>query len=414
MAISKLYIKNFKGIAASNEIKIKPITIFVGANSSGKSSCIHAMACLSQSVKVTNNTRPLILDDEFANIHLGRFIDVIHSKSYQDQISLGLCVENIPYFTVNKGNKPQRIRGMATANYNFKCTKRTQDIILMSADITVGDDVYSAKKTDTGYTVTHANGSKLVLDLEAAFLFSPASLLRKRKVNIEPFFSLLQAQESIKNELANTFYLGPFRQAPMRSYATRGSSPIEVGPMGESTITLLANEIVQSKTRPHIKQITKWLKTLGLASSLEVSRVARSDLFDVSMKLEDGVAFPIADLGYGISQVLPVLTQCSFAPKNSTLLFEQPEIHLHSISAKKLAQVFFETASDKGCNIVIETHSQDFLKQCFQELQQGRIALKDFVVYRVARSDGESKLKKIEIDEDFDVYENWEKGISIE
>ena len=94
MAIDHLIIENFKGIAERAEIEIKPITLIIGPNSSGKSSIIHALACLSQTAKLPNNTRHLILDDELADVHLGRFIDVIHSKSYQDQITLGIGVRD--------------------------------------------------------------------------------------------------------------------------------------------------------------------------------------------------------------------------------------------------------------------------------------------------------------------------------
>ncbi|MDQ6987253.1 MAG: AAA family ATPase [Mariprofundaceae bacterium] len=96
MAINRLYIDNFKGIGSRKWIDIKPITIFIGANSSGKSSCIHALICLSQTLKVPNNTAPIVIDDEYASVHLGRFIEVIHSKSYQDTISLGLTTSEIP------------------------------------------------------------------------------------------------------------------------------------------------------------------------------------------------------------------------------------------------------------------------------------------------------------------------------
>jgi AAA15 family ATPase/GTPase len=97
MPIDQLSIENFKGLGDKTDISIKPITIFIGANSSGKSSCIHALACLSQTLKITNNTRPLILDDDLAYVHLGRFIEVVHSKSYQDVISLGVSIKNATY-----------------------------------------------------------------------------------------------------------------------------------------------------------------------------------------------------------------------------------------------------------------------------------------------------------------------------
>ena len=124
-------------------------------------------------------------------------------------------------------------------------------------------------------------------------------------------------RQIINTELTSVLYLGPFRQSPLRRYPTRGSSPTEVGAQGENTITLLANEFVQTKTRPHLREVGKWLSALGLAKSVELARLGSSDLFDVKVKLADGANLPIADLGYGMSQVLPVLAQCSFAPRGS-------------------------------------------------------------------------------------------------
>ena len=78
---------------------------------------------------------------------------------------------------------------------------------------------------------------------------------------------------------------------------------------------------------------------LGLAKKVEVFRIGNSDLFDVQVTLNDNATLPIADLGYGMSEILPVLVQCSFAPKGSTLLFEKPELHLHHLAAGKHATV---------------------------------------------------------------------------
>ena len=147
-----------------------------------------------------------------------------------------------------------------------------------------------------------------------------------------------------------------------------------------------------------------------------MSRLAQSDLFDVSMTLHDGKEFPIADLGYGLSQVLPVLTQCSFARQGTTLLFEQPEIHLHTVAARRLAGVFIETAQKKSCHVVVETHSPELVKQVFSEIRDGRITVDDVVVYKVRRQDGQTEVSPITIEVlngDVDVYENWESGISM-
>src|SRR5206468_4135587 len=115
-------------------------------------------------------------------------------------------------------------------------------------------------------------------------------------------------------------------------------------------------------------RIARWLKRLGLAKKLDVSRIAQSDLFDVTLTLDDDESFPLADLGYGISQVLPVLTQCSFCPEGSTLLFEQPELHLHSLAIRPLANVFIETAQEKKTAIVAETHSPELFGEFVRQM----------------------------------------------
>jgi len=415
MAIDKLYIENFKGIGSGKWVQIKPITVFIGANSSGKSSCIHALSCLSQTLKVPNNSMPLVLDDEYANVHLGRFIEVIHSKSYQDIISLGFSIDkNVPYVLIDEEGAAVNKAGPIEAVYKFKCSQRTQDIRIESANITISDVSYSVKKGQSKYTITNKNTSKKVtLDLGAGFLFDPENMFREASKSIADFLPLLHAQGAISDELKNTYYLGPFRESPRRKYATRGANPIEVGPMGEATVTMLANESFQTQKRVHIKQIAKWLAKLGLAKSVNISRVGKSDLVDIKLGLKDGVELPIADLGYGLSQIMPVLTQCSFAQKGSTLLFEQPEIHLHTKSSKQLASVFIETAKTKGCNILLETHSPDLVKQLMQELKSGSLTKDQVIFYKVTREKEETCIHEIEVDEDFDVYENWEKGISM-
>jgi predicted ATPase len=418
MAIRSVTLGNFKGIGNTRSLELRPITIFIGANSSGKSSCIHALAALSQTVKVTNDRRPLVLDDEFAMVHLGRFIEIVHSKSYQDFIELGIGLDTRELLLVseNKEKKtfePKRRKGEISANYRFKCTKRTQEVNLESAHLQFGSDSIQVRRGADGRYFKQNPGNPAdrssPLTLESAFFFEATGFLPKQ---FETMYSVMGIQKAIKEELAKTLYLGPFRQGPLRRYPTRGAGPNEVGALGESTITMLANETIQSGTRTHIKQVAGWLKDLGLAKTVEVARVGASDLFDVSMMLDDGKSFPLADLGYGMSQVLPVLAQCSFAPKGATLLFEQPEIHLHVVAARKLAAVFADTATNKKATIVIETHAPELVKSFIQLLKVGGLKREEVVIYRVTRRNEQSEIESLEFDEHFDVYEDWEKGIA--
>ena len=417
MAICTLRAGNFRGLREEQAIEVRPITLFIGPNSSGKSSCIHALAALAQTLKLPNNTRPLTLDDEFAYVHLGRFIEVIHSKSYADLITLGLDIPK-QSFPVYDGKTIAYQSGAIQANYSFKCLKRTQDTVLERGSVIIGDYKFSAKRVKGLYEISSSKSlHKMTSAMKTGFLFEDFSRIRTAPPSVEAFYDFMPlnaAQGFLQEELRRTLYLGPFRQSPIRRYPTRGSNPTEVGAQGEATITLLANETIQSRNRTHLHQIAGWLHKLGLAKGLDVTRVGSSDLFDVSLTLNDDQKFPIADLGYGLSQILPVLTQCSFAPKEATLLFEQPELHLHSVAARPLASVFIETAISKNVRILAETHSPDLFGQFIVELRAGNLAMSDFIAYRVSREGGRSVLKQIEIDPDtFDVYERWENGLSV-
>lgn len=422
MAIEKLTIENFKGISASTTFPVCPITLFIGPNSSGKSSAIHALAALSQTVKLANTSRQLVLDDEYAQVHLGRFIEVIHTKSYQGAIRLGVGIDKIGRrIHLSKDEAPLvEANDPLYATYSFKSTKRTQDMYMDQADFQVGKRQFSFRSERQGAAYGFfVDGKKTSLKAKA---------LGALRMGIEPQLSKVRREEDwvtaylvaqlvpdvIAEHLRATLYLGPFRQAPQRRYPTRGATPIEVGAEGESAVTMLANEYVQTKTRPHLKEIGQWLKKMGLAQSVDVARVGKSDLFDVQMKLSDGASLPIADLGYGLSQVLPVLVQCSFAPKGSTLLFEQPELHLHSAAAKKLAGVFVDVVKNKNVRIVAETHSRELFSQLMSELQARNLALDQIAAYKVERVQGESQFTRIPIEDNdghIETYEPWDNAL---
>jgi len=403
MTISALTVENFKGIADATTFKIRPITIFVGQNSSGKSSCIHALACLSQTIKLGDASAPLILDNENAPVHLGRFIEVVHSKSYSDPISLGIAAGNI---SILFGKEP--VVGEVSGSYTIKSTKRTQEISLSKVILKIGTRTLTISPAKGGvYKVIDSTNPGVTYEATHVGSFSFMLTTPKKHTDewLTTFFVLRGIQEHIETQLRKTLYLGPFRRPPARRYPFRGSLPSEVGAQGEEAIALLAHESVQPKKQPNTKRVANWLKVLGLAKAVGVSRLGASDLFDVSITLEDDAMLPIADLGYGLSQILPVLAQCSFAPQGSTLLFEQPELHLHPGAARKLAQVFVDAVTENQVKIVAETHSQDLLIAMISELKAKRLALADIVAYEVNRVGGKSTYREITFTQNGDHFE---------
>lgn len=425
MPINKLIIENFKGIQERQEFPIRPLTIFCGPNSSGKSSCIHALAALAQTIKLATSQMPIVLDDEYAQVHLGRFLDILHSKKSQDAFSIGVSI-NSPESVVIRSNETPTDPPRIHAEFAFRAEATTQEVYIQSANLAIIDVTsynFERKRRNAstpGYSIKK-DGKKLpfvAISTGGLGLGIPMTLSKDVHQSDEKISAFLHSESinrSISTELRRTLYLGPFRQGPLRKYPTRGSQPAEVGAAGEAAVTMLANEFARSKNKhPNLVKVSTWISQLGLGKRLQVAPVAKTDLVDVSVTLSDGAELPLPDLGYGVSQVLPVLVQCAFADKGATLLFEQPELHLHDGAAKKLASVFVDVIRDKGVHIVAETHSRLLFLEIMNEVNAGRLNAEDVAFYDVSRADGRSVFKEIplvNIDGRCEAEHSWSKGL---
>lgn len=95
------------------------------------------------------------------------------------------------------------------------------------------------------------------------------------------------------------------------------------------------------------------------------------------------------------------------------MLFEQPEIHLHTVAAKPLAEVFADTAR-RGIRIVAETHSPQLVWATIGQIEKGNLSVDDVAIYRARRSGKRTVLNHLEIDPaEIDIFANWESGISL-
>jgi hypothetical protein len=143
---------------------------------------------------------------------------------------------------------------------------------------------------------------------------------------------------ALEREVQAVSYLGPLRRPPERLYTWFGAVPEDVGWEGESTVQAILsaadrrlNWRPKARTRSFQEVVATWLHRMGLIQSFAVAPIApERDLYEVRVRVtrrSDEVR--ITDVGFGVSQVLPVITQCFYAPPRSAVLLEQPEIHLH-------------------------------------------------------------------------------------
>ena len=141
-------------------------------------------------------------------------------------------------------------------------------------------------------------------------------------------------------------YLGPLRTKPERFYSWAGIQPESVGFAGENTIAAILaadkrkiafkeKDAKRSSKRRILKEvIASRLQSMGLIEEFTVKPISKGrQEYEVKIRTK-GSNNPVdlPDVGFGISQVLPVLVQCFYAPPESIILMEQ-KIHLHPCSS---------------------------------------------------------------------------------
>ena len=184
-------------------------------------------------------------------------------------------------------------------------------------------------------------------------------------------------------------YLGPLRTKAERLYTWTGVEPESVGYDGGNTVAAILaarNRRIGLGYKQRLKSfeeiIALKLKEMGLIEGFKVNPISdkRQD-YEVKVRTKgsyDWVDLP--DVGFGISQVLPVLVQCFYAPAGSIIIMEQPEIHLHPNAQSVLADVMIdvinarENGKDRNIQLVIETHSEHFLRRLQRRIAEDKVS----------------------------------------
>lgn len=215
-------------------------------------------------------------------------------------------------------------------------------------------------------------------------------------------------------------YIGPFRNIPERIYRYSESSQRHVGGKGENASDILMTLKYSSSKQTVFSNVSEWLEKY-FGYSLDLDELG-NNYFQIVLKDKYSVKASITDVGFGISQVLPIILEvCLFADNqkkkpsfiNDIILIEQPELHLHPAAQACLADLFAICISaNPNARLIIETHSEHLISKLQVLIADPHCDLDNDMVqilYVDKNEDGSSYINNIGIDENGKFDREWPK-----
>ena len=391
--ITELRAQNFKSWQDTDKLQLAPLTGLFGANSSGKTSILQTLLLLKQTAEQPSDwNEPLYFGDEGSLVNLGNFNAVIHKHKQDLNLNISVSwklpkVMNALFVSTN------------FLSFSTSVVKKHEGVELEYFRYESGENIFRIAWTDQGYMVIPSNRSASAMSADLFRCYGIANPTGLR----EPFLHL---QEAFKNLFSRIRYLGPLREYPQRRYPWEGDHPKGVGQYGEKMIPATLSSRIRGL--PTDEQIPKWLQQLELTDSYDVRPLSDTGgKYECLVKqYKDGPEVPLTDVGFGVSQVLPVLILCYYAPEGSILILEQPEAHLHPKVQSELADVLIDVVKNRNIQIVLESHSAHLLHRLQRRIAEEEISADQTAFYFCQINDGTSEIERLDVDE-YGNIRNW-------
>ncbi len=330
--ITRLDLRHFK---CFRELKLPlgPLTLLSGVNASGKSSVLHALGVLQQTIREHEWSRRLMLNG--VSVRLGVVSDVVDQLSGRRECEIGLVY----------GDREYRWR-------------------------------FYGERSEMSMRVSAVQVGEQVLD-------DPKVLRRLMPEGYE--------EDPLAEHLERLTYLTAERMGPREVYQLDDPqvAPV-VGATGEDAVSVLhlgREEVVLPALRLPKLPPTRWSQVIGRMQrffpgcGLSVEAIPHANAVTLGLRTSPSTEFhrPI-NTGFGLTQILPLIVAAISAKEDDVLLIENPEVHLHPAGQAAMGEFLVEVAAAR-IQVLIETHSDHILNGVRRAVKNGVLPPDDVLLH---------------------------------
>jgi putative AbiEii toxin of type IV toxin-antitoxin system len=399
--MDSLIVENVRCFRERQEVPLRPLTFLVGENSTGKSTFLALIRCAWQlsrgSITPDFNSEPFLL---------GAYEQIAHRHGRQDKYASSFTIGGTMPAPPAKSSPRGTFTVVGVFRERFAQPELADwRISIPNASLSIG--LGRTRPIASVKTVAREESTRLERPIQGHVstnvlvdVFEWAFRLSRHNVDDADLRRLLFL---IAGLIATTTEELPVACAPIRSRPKRTYDPVRdiAGPEGEHTPMALAN--LHDSDPKRWRELVAALRAFGLPSGLlegiEIKRKGKkqSDPFQVNVTIGQS-RVNLMDVGYGVSQILPILVDSLSSKPGAQFLLQQPEVHLHPKAQAQLGTLLGLMVRRQRKRFVVETHSDYLIDRARMEVRDGRISHEDVLILYFQRSASKVRIHPIRMD----------------
>ena len=431
--LRRIGLQNFK-CWRELDIELAPITLFFGVNSSGKTAILESLLMLKQTVASRDpNTHLNFGSGPRDYVDAGSYRDLVFKHDEDQTTGVSLSWNTSAHAVFSRPRMYIRTRPGATITLEHSVSWRYEnDVFVDHLGYTAcGDERFDSfirldRLGPDSYRVNHSDTLQTIyafIDLDRESIgetYNPDTIpdspsncyllpliIRLGEFNAGNRIYEPQFANAFENLTGKIHYLGPLRQHPKRQYRRTGGKPSIIEPDGANSIEMLISSARDNSGL--LKNVKHRLKLLDLVDGFDVKPIDQNQRLYEATATVGGIESSLSDVGFGVSQVLPVIMLLLSAPEESIILLEQPELHLHPNAQAALADLLLYVAEERNLQLIVESHSEHIVRRLQRRIAEAAPAFatpENVKMYYCQPGQAGSTIEQVDLDR-FGQISNW-------